>query len=134
MVTLLQSEMIERDGLSIACTLQNGHELGSISDDLQSLCQQFAVSKPSSDTDISWSKAIINDVLNDGIRNFSAQMNFEYPQKIGMDVASEPMPDESWWRTQTQNLNWQQSPSLLVVEFIMGYHLWNDAAVRRSNS
>lgn len=125
---------IERDNQLIACTLQNGNELGPISDELRSLCQQFAVSKPSPDTDISWLKATINYFLDDGISNFSAHIDYEYPQEIWTDVASEPMPDESWWRTQTQNLNWQQSPSLLVVEFIMDYRLWNDAAVRRSKS
>ncbi|MGB7414577.1 MAG: hypothetical protein WA902_10250, partial [Thermosynechococcaceae cyanobacterium] len=33
--------------------------------------------------------------------------------------------------TQTKDVNWQQSPSLLVIEFIMDYRVWNDSAVQR---
>ncbi|NET36815.1 MAG: hypothetical protein F6K19_33105 [Cyanothece sp. SIO1E1] len=126
--------IIERDGESISCLLENETASGQaqMSEELRSLCHQFSVFKRSSSSESSWSKAIVNYVLGDRV-DFSVQVHFEYPNNSWAEVESEPLPDESGWRRQTQDFAWQQSPSLLVMEFIMDYRLWNDSAVNRSD-
>jgi hypothetical protein len=50
--------------------------------------------------------------------------SFEYPEGFFADRGNDTSPDESFWREQTQNNAWKESPSLLVAEFIMDYGLW----------
>ncbi|MGF1602270.1 MAG: hypothetical protein ACFCU8_09670 [Thermosynechococcaceae cyanobacterium] len=126
--------IIEREVERVSCRLQHENQSiqAEISDALRSLCEQYAVCKNASGSDPSWLKAVINYYLDDEAVDWSVEGSFEYPDDPLPGVEPEALPNESWWRTQTQNLAWQESPSLLVIEFIMDYRVWNDAALRQS--
>lgn len=106
------------------CELTNKSlsETIDVTEKLSSFCQEFPHFKQSLDSN-DWIKCIVPfSIREDGYDTEGG--SFEYPEGFFADEGTDTLADESFWREQTKNDAWKESPSLLVVEFIMDYGLW----------
>lgn len=122
---------IYNDGKSPRCehTNKNRTEKIDVNEKLLTLCKEFPVFKKYLYSN-GWIKATIPYTLGDNSGDFSTKDgSFEYSDGFFAEDSTDTLPDESFWRDQTKNDAWQESPSLLVFEFIMDYGAWYKSSI-----
>lgn len=115
---------INRNSPGIKCSITNRKtsENATPSQQLLSLCDAYLGFK-SENLRNDWEKATVPYSMGQYPGDFSTDGgSFAYPDDLeSINRLEADLPDEDFWREETKNDAWKQSPSLLVVEFILDY-------------
>lgn len=115
---------INRNSPGIKCSITNRKtsENATLSQQLLSLCDAYLGFKQEYLKN-DWVKATIPYSMGQYPGDFSTDGgSFEYPDDLeSINRLEVDLLDEDFWREETKNEAWKQSPSLLVIELILDY-------------
>lgn len=114
---------IHKKASSLECVLMDNRGLRTLAvgSQLTQLSTEFAHFKRSDNWNNDWLSVTIRFRVVNERGDFNATREFKYAEQTAFDREQTVLPDEFFWRAKTVNYAWQQSPSLLVMEFIMDY-------------